>query len=205
MLVKRLPRANNNIIMKKDIILCGVGGQGILSIATIIGEAATAAGLNLKQAEVHGMSQRGGDVQSNLRLSTDVIYSDLIPMGEADVIISMEPMEALRYLPFLSKDGAVVTSSQSFVNIPNYPDSSAIDAELAKLPKVAKLDIEQIAKEVATVRSANVVLLGMAAPYIGILSTDELRSAVVRVFQRKGDAIVEANLKAFDAGVASVV
>ena len=164
MLVKRLPRANNNIIMKKDIILCGVGGQGILSIATIIGEAATAAGLNLKQAEVHGMSQRGGDVQSNLRLSTDIIYSDLIPMGEADVIISMEPMEALRYLPYLSKDGAVVTSSQSFVNIPNYPESSAIDAELAKLPKVAKLDIEQIAKEVATVRSANVVLLGMAAP-----------------------------------------
>ena len=205
MLVRRLPRANNNIIMKKDIILCGVGGQGILSIATIIGEAATAAGLNLKQAEVHGMSQRGGDVQSNLRLSTDIIYSDLIPMGEADVIISMEPMEALRYLPYLSKDGAVVTSSQSFVNIPNYPESSAIDAELAKLPKVAKLDIEQIAKEVATVRSANVVLLGMAAPYIGILSTDELRSAVARVFQRKGDAIVEANLKAFDAGVAAVV
>ena len=196
MLVKRLPRANNNIIMKKDIILCGVGGQGILSIATIIGEAATAAGLNLKQAEVHGMSQRGGDVQSNLRLSTDVIYSDLIPMGEADVIISMEPMEALRYLPYLSKDGAVVTSSQSFVNIPNYPESSAIDAELAKLPKVAKLDIEQIAKEVATVRSANVVLLGMAAPYIG--------SAVARVFERKGEAIVEANLKAFDAGVAAV-
>ena len=205
MLVKRLPRANNNNIMKKDIILCGVGGQGILSIATIIGEAATAAGLNLKQAEVHGMSQRGGDVQSNLRLSTDIIYSDLIPMGEADVIISMEPMEALRYLPYLSKGGAVVTSSQSFVNIPNYPESSAIDAELAKLPKVAKLDIEQIAKEVATVRSANVVLLGMAAPYIGILSTDELRSAVVRVFQRKGDAIVEANLKAFDTGVAAVV
>jgi indolepyruvate ferredoxin oxidoreductase beta subunit len=190
--------------MKKDIILCGVGGQGILSIATIIGEAATAAGLNLKQAEVHGMSQRGGDVQSNLRLSTDTIYSDLIPMGEADVIISMEPMEALRYLPYLSKDGAIVTSSQSFVNIPNYPESSAIDAELAKLPKVAKLDIEQIAKEVATVRSANVVLLGMAAPYIGILSTDELRSAVTRVFERKGEAIVEANLKAFDAGVAAV-
>ena len=138
-------------------------------------------------------------------ISTDIIYSDLIPMGEADVIISMEPMEALRYLPYLSKDGAVVTSSQSFVNIPNYPDSSAIDAELAKLPKVAKLDIEQIAKEVATVRSANVVLLGMAAPYIGILSTDELRSAVARVFQRKGEAIVEANLKTFDAGVAAVV
>lgn len=189
--------------MKKDIILCGVGGQGILSIATIIGEAATQAGLNLKQAEVHGMSQRGGDVQSNLRLSTDVIYSDLIPQGEADVIISMEPMEALRYLPYLSSEGAVVTSSQSFVNIPNYPEASAIDAELAKLPKVSKLDIEQIAKDLGSSRSANVVLLGMAAPYIGILSTDELRAAVARVFERKGEAVVNANLKAFDAGVAS--
>ena len=70
--------------MKKDIILCGVGGQGILSVATIIGEAATKAGVNLKQAEVHGMSQRGGDVQSNLRLSTEPIYSDLIPKGGCD-------------------------------------------------------------------------------------------------------------------------
>ena len=105
--------------MKKDIILCGVGGQGILSIATIIGEAATKAGLYLKQAEVHGMSQRGGDVQSNLRLSTEPIYSDLISLGGADVVISMEPMESLRYMPYLSKKGTVVTSSKPFVNIPN--------------------------------------------------------------------------------------
>ena len=89
--------------MRKDIILSGVGGQGILTIATIIGEAATVAGLNLKQAEVHGMSQRGGDVQSNLRLSDETIHSDLISLGEADLIISMEPMEALRYLPYLEK------------------------------------------------------------------------------------------------------
>lgn len=190
--------------MKKDIILCGVGGQGILSIATIIGEAATEAGLNLKQAEVHGMSQRGGDVQSNLRLSTETIYSDLIPQGQADVIISMEPMEALRYLTYLTKDGAVVTSSQAFVNIPNYPEQNDIDAQLQKLPKVAKLDIEQIAKDLGSSRSANVVLLGMAAPYIGILTTQQLRDAVARVFARKGEAVVEANLKAFDAGVAAV-
>ena len=105
--------------MKKDIILCGVGGQGILSIATIIGEAATEAGINLKQAEVHGMSQRGGDVQSNLRLSTDPIYSDLISLGGADVVISMEPMESLRYLPYLAKSGTIVTSNKPFVNIPD--------------------------------------------------------------------------------------
>ena len=112
--------------MKKNIILSGVGGQGILSIATVIGEAATEAGLHLKQAEVHGMSQRGGDVQSNLRLSDEEIFSDLIPKGEADLIISMEPMEALRYLPFLSKDGRVVSSSEPLVNIPDYPSQKAL-------------------------------------------------------------------------------
>ena len=111
--------------MKKDIILAGVGGQGILTIATIIGDAAANAGISLKQAEVHGMSQRGGDVQSNLRLSTETIYSDLIKQGEADLIISMEPMEALRYVPFLSEQGWVVTSSHPFKNIPNYPDDEA--------------------------------------------------------------------------------
>ena len=112
--------------MRKDIILSGVGGQGILTIATIIGEAATVAGLNLKQAEVHGMSQRGGDVQSNLRLSDETIHSDLISLGEADLIISMEPMEALRYLPYLEKEGWVVTSANPFKNIPNYPDEEEL-------------------------------------------------------------------------------
>lgn len=189
--------------MKKDIILCGVGGQGILSVATIIGEAATKAGINLKQAEVHGMSQRGGDVQSNLRLSTDTIYSDLIPMGGCDVIISMEPMEALRYLPYLSKDGAVVTSNKPFVNIPNYPKESALFAELNALPKVVQLDIEQVAKDAGSARSANVVLLGMAAKYLDIVSTDQLRQAVATIFARKGEAVVNANLKAFDMGLAA--
>ena len=186
--------------MKKDIILCGVGGQGILSIATIIGEAATETGINLKQAEVHGMSQRGGDVQSNLRLSTDVIYSDLIQKGGADLIISMEPMEALRYLPYLSKDGVVVTSNKPFVNIPHYPDQDALFAELSALPHVVQLDIEAVAHEAGSARSANVVLLGMAAKYIEILSADALRSAVAKIFERKGEKVVEANLKAFDMG-----
>lgn len=187
--------------MKKDIILCGVGGQGILSVATIIGEAATKAGINLKQAEVHGMSQRGGDVQSNLRLSTNQIYSDLIPQGACDVIISMEPMEALRYLPYLAKDGVVVTNSKPFVNIPNYPEEQALFAELASLPRVVQLDIEQVAKDAGSARSANVVLLGMAAKHIGIVSTEQLRNAVATVFARKGEAVVNSNLKAFDLGM----
>ena len=186
--------------MKKDIILCGVGGQGILSIATIIGEAATRADVNLKQAEVHGMSQRGGDVQSNLRLSTEPIYSDLIAKGSADVIISMEPMEALRYLPYLAKDGVIVTSNKPFVNIPNYPAEEDLFAELAALPNVVQLDIEQVAKDAGSARSANVVLLGMAAKYIEVVSAEALRTAVATIFARKGEKVVEANLTAFDKG-----
>ena len=189
--------------MKKDIILCGVGGQGILSIATIIGEAATKAGLHLKQAEVHGMSQRGGDVQSNLRLSTAPIYSDLIPMGGTDVVISMEPMESLRYLPYLSKRGTIVTSSKPFVNIPNYPDEAALNAELDALPSVVKLDIESIAKDAGNARGANMVLLGMAAPFIEIVTVEQLRDAIAVIFARKGEKVVEGNLKAFDMGVAA--
>lgn len=190
--------------MKRDIILAGVGGQGILTIATIIGEAATAAGINLKQAEVHGMSQRGGDVQSNLRLSTEEIYSDLICEGAADLIISMEPMEALRYVNSLSADGCVVTSSHPFKNIPNYPDEQALMEELTAMPKVEMLPIEEIAKEHNMPKSANVVLLGMAAKYIGILSPEQLRESIKRLFARKGEAVVEMNCRAFDLGFNSV-
>ncbi len=189
--------------MKKDMILCGVGGQGILSIATVIGEAATASGLSLKQAEVHGMSQRGGDVQSNLRLSTEPIYSDLIPHGQVDLIISMEPMEALRYLPYLAPEGRVVTSSKPFVNIPDYPDIEAVKAELQALPRVNMLDIESIALEHKLPKGANMILLGMMAPYLEIVTPDALRQAVAKVFASKGEAVVEANQLAFDLGLNS--
>ena len=190
--------------MKKDIILAGVGGQGILTIATIIGDAATSAGLNLKQAEVHGMSQRGGDVQSNLRLSTETIHSDLIKQGAADLIISMEPMEALRYIPYLHKEGWVVTSSHPFKNIPNYPEEETLMKELAELPQVASLPIEDVAKENSLPKSANVVLLGMAAKYIEILTPEQLRESIARVFAPKGEKVVEANQKAFDLGLNAV-
>ena len=189
------------VIMKKDIILAGVGGQGILTIATIIGDAATAADLHLKQAEVHGMSQRGGDVQSNLRLSTEPIYSDLIRQGATDLIISMEPMEALRYLPYLSQEGWIVSSSHPFKNIPNYPDEEALMGELNALPHVAALPIEEVAKEHSLPKSANMVLLGMAARYMEILTPAQLRESIARVFATKGEKVVEDNLKAFDLGL----
>ena len=187
--------------MKQDIILCGVGGQGILSIATVIGWAALDQNLHLKQAEVHGMSQRGGDVQSNLRLSSDPINSDLIPMGACDLIVSLEPMEALRYLPYLSPNGWIITNSTPFVNIPNYPEMDDVNAELKKVKNLICIDVDAIAKEVNSPRSANMVLLGATAAVLNMLEPDKLREGITQVFMRKGQAIVDTNIAAFNAGL----
>ena len=185
--------------MKKDIILSGVGGQGILSIATVIGRAALAEGLQIKQAEVHGMSQRGGDVQSHLRISFSEIRSDLIPRGAADLIISLEPMESLRYLEWLSAEGWIVTSTVPVINIPNYPDEEALTKELEAQPHVIALDADALAREAASPRSANMALLGAAAPLLD-LAAGLLEEGIRAIFARKGEAVVEANLAAFRAG-----
>lgn len=186
--------------MKLDIILAGVGGQGILTVAAIIGEACMNEGLMIKQAEVHGMSQRGGDVQSNLRISDSHIYSDLISKGGADVIISLEPMEALRYLPWLNPEtGWIITSSARFVNIPTYPSEEALEAAYKDQPRVVSLDVEKLAKENGIPRSANMILLGAAQEALGI-EYSKLEDAIRRLFARKGDEIVEANLKALAIG-----
>jgi len=187
--------------MKKDIILSGVGGQGILSIAAVIGQAALKDGLYLKQAEVHGMSQRGGDVQSNLRLSDSPIASDLIPTGKCDLIISLEPMEALRYLPYLDEEGWLVTNAVPFVNIPNYPSEDAVKAEIERLPHHILLDVNQTAKEVGSPRVANIVLLGATIPFLGI-GYDKVQASIREIFERKGESIVEMNLNALEAGKA---
>lgn len=186
--------------MKKDIILAGVGGQGILSIATVIGEAALNEGLFLKQAEVHGMSQRGGDVQSNLRLSSDPIHSDLIEKGGADLIISLEPMEALRYVSYLKPDGWIVTSSVPFVNVPNYPEIENVLERVKAIKNHVLLDVEALAKAAgAPSQAANMVLLGAAIPMLGI-DHDKMIAGVERVFARKGEEIVNKNVAAVEAG-----
>lgn len=186
--------------MKKNIILAGVGGQGILSIATVIGEAALNEGLYLKQAEVHGMSQRGGDVQSNLRISSEPIHSDLIPKGGADLIISLEPMEALRYMEYLAPNGWIVTSCVPFVNIPNYPELEIVLQHVRAHKNHVLLDVEKLAKEAgAPSQAANMVLLGAAIPMLGI-DHDKMLDGVRRIFARKGEAIVNSNIAAVEAG-----
>ena len=186
--------------MKSDIILAGVGGQGILSIAAVLGEAAVAENLYLKQAEVHGMSQRGGDVQSNLRLSSDPIASDLIPKGKADLIISLEPMEALRYLPYLAEKGMIVTNSEPFINIDPYPSQEVLVQTYAQISHKVIIDAEKIAKEeTGTPRTANMVILGAASAFID-LEFVTIENAVRRIFARKGEEMVAMNIKALHAG-----
>ncbi len=185
--------------MKIDIILCGVGGMGALSSAAIISKAALDMGWYMKQAETHGMSQRGGDVQSHLRLSDRPIASDLIPEGQCDIILSVEPMEVLRYLPFLNKDGWVITNENPFVNIPNYPELDAVLAEVKKIPHHILMDADSIAKEVKNPKGTNMVVLGAASKYLKI-DIEKLENAVRSIFGKKGDAVVDANIAALRAG-----
>jgi len=185
--------------MKRDIILAGVGGQGIISIAAIIGTAALEQGLFLKQSEVHGMSQRGGDVQSNLRISDKEIASDLIPCGKADLIISVEPLEALRYLPFLSSDGWVITSTKPYINIPEYPEMDKVMDEIRKLPHYIALDADEVAKEIGTLKAANIVILGAASPFLD-MQYEKLEDAIHFIFRNKGEDVIKKNLQALKAG-----
>jgi len=186
--------------MKKDIILAGVGGQGILTIATVIGTAALMEGLQLKQAEVHGMSQRGGDVQSHLRLSSKPIASDLIPEGKADMVISVEPMESLRYVNMMNKEtGWLITSMNPFINMSNYPSLEELLAEIWNLPRNVTIDAEKVAKELGSVKAANIVVLGAASPYLEI-KFENLEKAIESIFAEKGNDMIQLNLKALRAG-----
>lgn len=185
--------------MKYDIVLAGVGGQGVLSIAATIGLAAVEQGLYLKQAEVHGMSQRGGAVESHLRIADRPIFSDLIPEGGADMLLAVEPMEALRYVRFLATDGVIVAERAPFINIPNYPDLDAIIASLETYPRVALIDADEIARSLRATRMSNIVLLGAASVFMP-LSVEDFEVAINKLFARKGGAVVTQNIEAFHRG-----
>jgi len=185
--------------MKIDIILAGVGGQGILSIAACIGMASIEEQLHMKQAEVHGMSQRGGAVQSHLRISDKPVASDLIPEGNAELIISVEPMESLRYIPFLKNNGWIVTNVKPFINIPNYPEYEALMAEINARKNVIAIDADEIAKQLKSPRSSNMVMLGAASPFIE-MPFEAIEKGVREIFGRKGDEVVNKNMEALHAG-----
>ncbi|OFX61873.1 MAG: indolepyruvate oxidoreductase [Bacteroidetes bacterium GWA2_30_7] len=185
--------------MKLDIIIAGVGGQGILSIAASIGTAALNNNLYLKQSEVHGMSQRGGDVQSHLRISSQPIHSDLIPKGMADLIISIEPMESLRYLPYLKRDGWIVTNTIPFINVADYPDIEILIKEIQSHKNNITINADKIASEIGSPKSANMVILGAATPFLQ-MSYEEMEKGIKQIFDRKGEAVVETNIKALKAG-----
>jgi indolepyruvate ferredoxin oxidoreductase beta subunit len=181
--------------MKTDIILAGVGGQGILSIAAVIGLAAVNNHLNIKQAEVHGMSQRGGAVYSHLRISDRTIASDLIPLGKADIILSVEPMEGLRYMPYLAPDGWLVTNTNPFVNISNYPDLSLLMEQLNVLPRCILVDADSLAAKCGNPKVSNMVMLGAAMPFLNF-EICQIEKAIRSVFGQKGEDVVTMNLKA---------
>lgn len=185
--------------MKNDIILAGVGGQGILTIAAIIGKAALKVGLNVKQSEVHGMSQRGGDVLAHLRLSSEPIFSDLIADNSADVILAVEPMEALRHVAGLADNGAIIANARPVKNIGNYPEDESLIAEIKKYPRSVVLDADGIAVANGSARAMNIVMLGAVSVFLD-MDPELLKEAITDSFARKGEDIVKMNLKAFEAG-----
>ena len=186
--------------MNYNIILAGVGGQGGLSVSVIIARAAMKAGFQVKQSEVHGMSQRGGEVLANLRISDGPLYSPTVPKGTADLILAFEPLEALRYIPWLNVErGVVVTASEPIKNIPNYPDVDALLAEIRRLPRYKNVDADKIAKAAGNAHAGNIVLLGAAAELMPI-PLHELEVALDEGFAKKGEAVVLANRKAFNEG-----
>ena len=188
--------------MEKNIILAGVGGQGILSIAFVIDNAALDAGFHFKQAEVHGMAQRGGAVQSNLRYSDEEIFSDIIPSGRADIVLSIEPLEVLRYWHYLRPEGWVVTSVTPYVNIPDYPERDQLLAELASFDRIIMVDTAHLAKAAGNLRAQNMVTVGAASQLLDF-SEEQLLKHVEGLFARKGEKIVEVNRRAFAFGRAA--
>jgi len=185
--------------MKCDIILSGVGGQGVLSLAGLIGFGAIAEGLFAKQSEVHGMAQRGGAVVAHLRLSDKPIHSDLIPQGVADLILSMEPLESLRYIGYLSPSGTLVTATNPFDNITDYPDLQGVLAKIRELPRSLLVDAEGLAREAGDVQAMNTVMVGAASRLLP-LKPETLEKVVQQVFGAKGQRVVDVNLAALAAG-----
>lgn len=184
---------------KYDIILAGVGGQGVLSVAAVISMAAMKDGYTLRQSEVHGMAQRGGAVLAHMRISRSEIYSDLIPRGSADVVLSMEPMESLRYVDYLKPEGSLISAAAPYENIPDYPNLDDIHNKIKNLKQAEIIDAKALAKEAGTMKAVNMVMVGALSTKMDI-QKESIVEAIQELFAAKGEKIIEANLKAVDLG-----
>ena len=188
--------------MERNVILAGVGGQGILTIAHAISTTAVRRGLHVKQAEVHGMSQRGGAVYSHLRMADHELFSDLIPRGECDLILAMEPLEALRYVPYLRENGCILSNTSPVVNIPSYPPVDGVLERLQRSHEHVLIDADRLARSAGSALAANSVLVGAAAWHIEF-DLDELQDVVAELLASKGERIVELNRQALRLGHAA--
>ncbi len=188
--------------MKRDLILCGVGGQGVLSVAAIIARAAVSAGLTVRQSEVHGMAQRGGAVLAHLRLADGPIAGDLVPRGGADLIISMEPLESLRYAAWLAPAAVLVTAAEAFNNIPDYPDIETIYASIRAFPNARIVQADTLAKEAGLAKAVNMVMVGAASPFLPV-DVGLVEGTICELFAEKEPGVIEANKKAFRLGRAA--
>jgi len=182
-----------------DIVFAGVGGQGVLSLATILAESAQADGLRSKQSEIHGMSQRGGAVSVCLRLSTHPIHSPRVSRGMADLVVSLEPLETFRYLGLLKREGRIVSSENPIRNIADYPALDSVLRTLRALPNAHVLDLEALARHAGNSRTTNVVMVG-ALSHLLPISPATLEAGIRRRFEAKGARVVTQNLTAFRLG-----
>ena len=190
--------------MNRNVILAGVGGQGLLTLAAVIGEASRSLDLDVKQAEVHGMAQRGGVVQSHLRYADRPLHSNLVRVGTADLILALEPMEALRYIPYLSPTGAVVSDTSPLRNIPDYPKQETILGEIGKSAIHRLVDAGALAKEAGAMQAGNMVMLGAGSPFLE-LPEKAMIAAIETLFADKGSSVIETNVRAFRLGLAAVL
>jgi indolepyruvate ferredoxin oxidoreductase beta subunit len=184
--------------MHDNIILAGVGGQGILSISAVLALGALSKGLFVKQSEVHGMSQRGGAVLSHIRISDQEIQSVLIPNGKANALISVEPMETLRYFSYLSKEGYLISNTDPYES-DNYPEIEKILSELNKVPNRILFDAGKLALRAGNKKSANMVVLGAASPFLN-LGEEAILEGLMAFFTPKGERTVAINLDAYKFG-----
>ncbi len=188
--------------MNFDLVIAGVGGQGVLTIAAVLDRAAHEQGLYFKQSEVHGMAQRGGAVSAFVRLSDQPVASDLIARGSASLLLSVEPLEALRYTQLLKPDGWIVSDITPMLNLSDYPDLAKVHQVLFSAPRLVALDATRLAHKAGTIKAQNIAALGAAAMHLP-LPMEAIEKQIRALFERKGERIVNANLHAFRKGDAA--